>query len=145
MLYLTNLIEIFRHNNQILKFPQSIQILLQVKPIRKYFWSKRSDEYLKKKEKARQEQKARMPKPREFISAMVQNWALTDVLSQVCKAYIKLKFGFSKKVRKIFDQLILILLNKRQIKQEISSNFRGFLKKRKVYVRDPMIIEDDNF
>jgi len=53
-----------------------------VKPIRKYFWSKRSDEYLKKKEKARQEQKARMPKPREFISAMVQNWALTDVLSQ---------------------------------------------------------------
>ena len=57
--------------------------ITQVKPIRKYFWSKRSDEYLKKKEKARQEQKARVPKPREFISAMVQNWALTDVLSQV--------------------------------------------------------------
>jgi hypothetical protein len=71
---------------------------------------------LKKKEKARQEQKARMPKPREFISAMVQNWALTDVLSQVCKPYFKLKFGFSKKARKIFEQLILILLNKRQIK-----------------------------
>ena len=56
----------------------------QVKPIRKYFWSKRSDEYLQKREKARQEQKARVSKPREFISAMVQNWALTDVLSQVC-------------------------------------------------------------
>ena len=55
----------------------------QVKPIRKYFWSKRSEEYLQKKEKARQEQKARVSKPREFISAMVQNWALTDVLSQV--------------------------------------------------------------
>ena len=55
----------------------------QVKPIRKYFWSKRSDEYLQKKERARQEQKARVSKPREFISAMVQNWALTDVLSQV--------------------------------------------------------------
>ena len=91
MLYFTNLIEIFRHNNQILKFHKSIQIMLQVKPIRKYFWTKRSDEYLKKKEKARQEQKARMPKPREFISAMVQNWALTDVLSQVCKAYIKVR------------------------------------------------------
>ena len=57
--------------------------ITQVKPIRKYFWSKRSDEYLKKKEKARQEQKAREPKPREFITAMAQHWALTDVLSQV--------------------------------------------------------------
>ena len=104
-----------------LKFQlKSIQILLQVKPIRKYFWSKRSDEYLKKKEKARQEQKARMPKPREFISAMVQNWALTDVLSQVCKPLYQIKVQIFEEGQKTFDHFILILLNK-----------RGFLKKRK--------------
>lgn len=54
-----------------------------MKPKRKYFWSKRSDEYLAKKEAARKERAKSIYKPREVLSCLAKDWAFKDVLHHI--------------------------------------------------------------
>ncbi len=54
-----------------------------MRPQRKYFWTKRSDEYLAKKEEARKERAALRYKPREVLSCFAKDWALKDVLNHI--------------------------------------------------------------